>query len=77
MGLLTGLLGPPLAPVQGVVGRAEQIRRQAEEISICDPARVCAQLERIDVARRTGELSEEEFAELENEVLQRLMTRRR
>jgi hypothetical protein len=46
-------------------------------ISICDLARVCAQLERIDVARRTGELSEEEFAELENELLQRLMTRRR
>jgi chorismate mutase len=45
-------------------------------ISICDPARVCAQLERIDEARRTGELSEEEFAELENELLQRLMTRR-
>ena len=39
-------------------------------------APIRAQLERIDQARRTGELSEEECAELENDLLQRLMTRR-
>jgi chorismate mutase len=76
MGLLTGLLGLPLAPVRGVVWLAEQIRQQAED-QYYDPARIRAQLERIDEARRTGELSEEECAELENELLQRLMTRRR
>ena len=76
MGLLTGLLGLPLAPVRGVVWLAEQVRQQAED-QYYDPARIRAQLEGIDEARRSGELSEEECAELENELLQRLMTRRR
>jgi chorismate mutase len=76
MGLLTGLLGLPLAPMRGVVWLAEQIRQQAED-QYYDPARIRAQLESIDEARRSGELSDEECAELENELLQRLMTRRR
>jgi len=76
MGLLTGLLGLPLAPVRGVVWLAEQIRQQAED-QYYDPARIRAQLERIDEARRSGELPEEECAELENELLQRLMRRPR
>ena len=75
MGLLTGLLGLPLAPMRGVVWLAEQIRQQAED-QYYDPARIRAQLERLDEARRAGELSEQECAELENELLQRLMTRR-
>jgi chorismate mutase len=75
MGLLSGLLGLPLAPVRGVMWLAEQIRQQAEE-QYYDPARIRTQLERIDEARRAGELSEEECAELENDLLQRLMTRR-
>ncbi|MHA6794066.1 gas vesicle protein GvpG [Pseudonocardia bannensis] len=74
MGLLTGLLGLPLAPVRGVLWLAEQIRDQAEE-QYYDPARIRAQLEAVDEARRTGELSEEECAELENSLLQRMMRR--
>lgn len=76
MGLLTGLLGLPLAPVRGVVWLAEQIRDHAEE-QFYDPVRIRAQLERVDEARRAGEISEEEAVELENELLQRLMVRRR
>ena len=76
MGLLTGLLGLPLAPVRGVVWLAEQIRDQAEE-QYYDPVRIRAQLDRVDEARRNGELSEQECAELENELLQRLMAGRR
>jgi chorismate mutase len=75
VGLLTGLLGLPLAPVRGVVWLAEQIRDHAEE-QFYDPVRIRAQLERVDEARRAGEISEEEAAELENELLQRLMERR-
>jgi chorismate mutase len=75
MGLLTGLLGLPVAPLRGVLWLAEQIRGQAEE-QYYDPARIRAQLEQIDEARRNGELPEEECAELENELLQRLMHRR-
>ncbi len=31
MGLISGILGLPIAPLRGVVAAAEQIRRQAEE----------------------------------------------
>jgi chorismate mutase len=75
MGLLTGLLGLPLAPVRGVAWLAEQIRDHAEE-QYYDPVRIRAQLERVEESRRAGEISDEEAAELENELLQRLMTRR-
>jgi hypothetical protein len=75
VGLVTGLLGLPLAPLRGVIWLAEQIRDQAEE-QYYDPARIRAQLEEIDEARRAGMLSEEECEELENELLQRLMVRR-
>lgn len=75
MGLLTGLLGLPLAPVYGVLWLAEQILEQAED-QYYDPVRIRAQLEQIDEARLRGELSENECATLENELLQRLMIRR-
>ena len=75
MGLVTGLLGLPLLPVRGVMWLAEQILEQAEE-QFYDPARIRAQLEQVDEARRSGELTEEECAEIENELLQRLMYRR-
>jgi hypothetical protein len=75
MGLLSGVLGLPLAPVRGVLWLAEQIRDHAEE-QYYDPVRIRAELERVDEARRSGEMSEAEAAELENELLQRLMVRR-
>jgi hypothetical protein len=74
VGLVTGLLGLPLAPLRGVIWLAEHIRDQAEE-QYYDPARIRAQLEEIDEARRAGTLSEEECDKLENELLQRLMVR--
>jgi Gas vesicle protein G len=75
VGLVTGLLGLPLAPVRGVIWLAEQVLEQAEE-QLYDPARIRAQLEQVDEARRSGELSEEECVAIENELLQRLMYRR-
>lgn len=75
MGLLTGLLGLPLAPVRGVLWMAEQIRDHAAE-QYYDPARIRTQLEQVDQARRSGELPEEECDALENDLLQRLMVRR-
>jgi hypothetical protein len=75
VGLVTGLLGLPLAPVRGVIWLAEQVLEQAEE-QFYDPARIRAQLEQVDEARRSGELSEEECVAIENELLQRLMYRR-
>jgi gas vesicle protein GvpG len=74
VGLVTGLLGLPLLPVRGVVWLAEQIREEAES-QYYDPARIRAQLEQVDEARRRGELSEQECSEIENELLERLMHR--
>jgi Gas vesicle protein G len=73
--LVTGLLGLPLAPVRGVMWLAEQVLEHAED-EFYDPGRIRAQLEQVDEARRSGELSEEECVEIENELLQRLMYRR-
>jgi hypothetical protein len=75
VGLVSGLVGLPLMPVRGVLWLAEQVLGQAEE-QFYDPARIRAQLDQIDEARRSGELSEEECTEIENELLERLMYRR-
>ncbi|GAA4547302.1 gas vesicle protein GvpG [Pseudonocardia xishanensis] len=75
MGLVSGLIGLPLAPMRGVLWLAEQIQAQAEE-QYYDPARIRVELDRVDEARRSGELSEEECTARENDLLQRLMVRR-
>jgi hypothetical protein len=72
MGLLTGLLTLPLAPVRGVVWVVELIYQHAEQ-QYYDPAEIRRQLELVDEARRTGELPEQECVALENELLDRLM----
>ena len=72
MGLISGLLTLPIAPLRGAVWLAEQILDLAEE-QYYDPARIRVELERVDEARRSGELSEEQCAALENVLLQRLM----
>jgi hypothetical protein len=74
VGIFTGLLTLPLAPVRGVVWLAEQIQDYAEE-QYYDPANIRAELERVDEARRSGELTEQECADWENELLRRLMYR--
>jgi hypothetical protein len=71
---VTGLLGLPLMPIRGVVWLGEQILAEAEG-QLHDPARVCAQLQQVDEARRRGELSDEESAAIENELLERLLHR--
>lgn len=72
MGLITGILGLPLAPLRGTVAVAEQIRRQAEE-ELYDPARIRAELERVDSMRESGELSADEATYWEDVLLERLM----
>jgi len=74
MGLLSGLIGLPLAPARGVVWLARQIQEQAEQ-QYYDPARIRAELEAVDEARRTGELTDAEATERENALLDRLMHR--
>ena len=75
MGLITGILGLPLAPVRGTIWIAEQIRQQAEE-ELYDPATIRAQLEQVDRARAAGDLSDEEATQLEDELVDRLLIAR-
>lgn len=72
MGLITGLLGLPLAPLRGTIAAAEQIRQQAED-EFYDPATIRAQLERVDQQRKAGELSDEEATAWEDELVDRLI----
>lgn len=76
MGLLTGLLTFPLAPVRGTVWVAEQVLEEAER-QFYDPARIRRQLEDVDALREAGEISEEEAEQIEDELVERLMESRR
>ena len=75
MGLITGLLTLPLAPVRGVAAIAEVIAEQADrELQAADdPERALADLE---VARLSGEISEDEAAEVEARLIERLLASR-
>jgi hypothetical protein len=72
MGLLTGLLGLPVAPLRGVVAVADQVLRQAEDVYY-DPAKIRGELEEVDRLRAAGELSEEQAEAWEDELIDRLM----
>lgn len=76
MGLVTGLLTLPLAPVRGVVWVAEQLYEQAER-QLDDPEVVRLQLLEVAAARDAGALTEEEAAEQEAELVRRLWARGR
>jgi Gas vesicle protein G len=72
MGLLSGLLGLPVAPLRGVVAVADQVLRQAEDVYY-DPAAIRAELEEVDRLRATGAVSAEEAEAWEDELSDRLM----
>jgi hypothetical protein len=71
MGLITGLLTLPLAPVRGVGWIAEQIAIEAER-ELDESARVRRELGELLAAFERGELGEEEFERAEDELLARL-----
>jgi hypothetical protein len=71
MGLLTGLLTLPLAPVRGTVWIAERLLEEAER-ELNDPEYVEQQLLDAEAAHERGELSDEELERLEETLLERL-----
>jgi hypothetical protein len=75
VGLITGLLTLPLAPVRGTVWIAERILEQAEA-EMDDEGAIVARLMEIDAAREAGEISEQEAAEAEDILLERLIATR-
>ena len=76
MGLITGLLTLPLAPVRGTVWLAERIQEQAES-ELYDESSIRAGLLELEAARDAGQLDEEELMEAENALVERLMAIRR
>ena len=72
MGLISGLLTLPLAPVRGVVWVAEQVQAEAER-QWSDPATIQAALTDIEAMREVGEIDDDEADAREEELLQRLM----
>jgi Gas vesicle protein G len=75
MGLITGLLTLPLAPVRGTAWLAERILEQAES-EFYDERAIRAQLLEIEAAREAGEIDDEEAARAEDVLVERLIAGR-
>ena len=71
MGLLTLPFRLPFLPVQAIVRLAETIQEEAER-TYYDPATIRRELAEIERARAASEISEEDAAQLQNEVVARL-----
>ena len=71
MGLLTGLLTLPLAPVRGTIWVAERLLEEAER-ELNDPARIERELDEAQAMYDRGEITDDELAEIEDELLRRL-----
>ena len=76
MGLVTGLLTLPLAPVRGVVWVAEQVYEQAQQ-QLDDTGPVRRRLMEVQAAREAGTLTDEEAAAQEADLVQQLWEARR
>jgi hypothetical protein len=74
MGLLSGLVTLPFAPVRGVFWLAELIQEQAEH-EYYDPASIRNQIEALDQAYAAGEISQEDCIEAQEELIARLLSR--
>ena len=72
MGLISGVLTLPLAPVRGTVWLAERIHEQAER-EYYDESAIRAGLLEIEEARAAGELDEHELDEVEDALIERLL----
>jgi len=74
VGLITGLLTLPLAPVRGTMWVAEQLLEEAER-QLDDPVLQERRLAEAEAALEAGEITPEEFDRIEDDVVRRLMTR--
>jgi hypothetical protein len=75
VGLISGLLTLPLAPVRGVAWVADIVAQEAERelAALQSPERALAELE---AAHAAGELSDERFEELQAEIIDEVIRRR-
>jgi hypothetical protein len=72
MGLISGLLTLPLAPVRGTVWLAERLQDQAAN-ELYDESSIRAGLLELEEARESGALPEDEINDAEDALLERLM----
>lgn len=75
MGLLTGLILLPLAPVSGVAWLSEQVLDMATQEEY-NPAETYQRLAELDEARERGEMTAQECAAAEEALVARLMRAR-
>lgn len=75
MGLITGLLTLPLAPVRGTVWLAEKIQEQAER-ELYDESAIRDGLLQLEAARQAGTMDEQELAAAEDALIERLIAMR-
>jgi hypothetical protein len=71
MGLFTGLLLLPLAPLRATIWIAERLAEYAEQ-ELGDESTVRRLLVEAEMAREAGALSESEYEAVEDELLERL-----
>lgn len=71
MGLISEVLLLPFAPVRGSAWAIRQVVQEAERIYY-DPATIRAELARLEEQMEAGEITEEEFDRLEDDLLDRL-----
>ena len=71
MGLFTGLLTLPLAPVRGVVWVAEQVAEEADR-RLYDEGSIRGELLQLELDFDDGKLDEEERRVREDELFERL-----
>ena len=71
MGLISGLLTLPLAPVRGAAWVAQQVAEEADR-ELFDEDRIRRELAELDLQADEEGLSDEERAHLEDDLLARL-----
>lgn len=76
MGLISGLLTLPLAPVRGTVWLAERIQEQAER-EYFDESAIRAGLLEVEEARAAGAADPSELDAVEDALIERLLEIRR
>jgi hypothetical protein len=73
MGLLTAPFRLPFLPVQGVIKLGELLQEEAER-QLRDPARIRRELDEAQRRYEAGEISEEEFIQIQDELASTLVT---
>jgi len=72
MGLLSGVLTLPLAPVRGVLWLGQKLEEEARR-QWSDPASIRRQLEEADAAYEDGLITADERDRIQDELVQRLL----